>query len=142
MYVRIKRKKTTVFLHCEPGDTIQSLKDKLHALLDQVCLATCDVVLDQLLLTPSHVALPQQPGAQRLLSGTTILDDTKTLTDAGIGNDDVLALIYKTSGMWGGNSMTTAWPAGGNTTCVPTPGTTDGTWEDVDIEAPVLEDAG
>ncbi len=36
MYVRIKRKKTTVFLHVEPTDTILEVKQKLQELVEQV----------------------------------------------------------------------------------------------------------
>ena len=32
MYVRVKRKRQTIFLHCEPSDTILSLKKKIQAI--------------------------------------------------------------------------------------------------------------
>ena len=36
MYVRVKREKTTIFLHVEPTDTILEVKQKLQELCDQV----------------------------------------------------------------------------------------------------------
>lgn len=59
MFIRVKRKKTTYFLHCDPSETVVETKHKLHAL--------SDVPVDQqrLILLPSH----------------TVLDDNKTLAD-------------------------------------------------------------
>ena len=36
MYIRVKRKKMTMFLHVEPTDTILEVKQKLQELVDQV----------------------------------------------------------------------------------------------------------
>ena len=36
MYIRVKRKKATVFLHVEPTDTVLEVKQKLQELLEQV----------------------------------------------------------------------------------------------------------
>lgn len=36
MYVRIKRQKTTIFLHVEPTDTVLEVKQKLQELVQQV----------------------------------------------------------------------------------------------------------
>jgi hypothetical protein len=36
MYVRVKRKKTTIFLHVEPTDTVLEVKQKLQELVEQV----------------------------------------------------------------------------------------------------------
>lgn len=36
MYVRVKRSKTTIFLHVEPTDTVLELKQKLQELVQQV----------------------------------------------------------------------------------------------------------
>lgn len=36
MYIRIKRRKLTIFLHVEPTDTILEVKQKLEELVDQV----------------------------------------------------------------------------------------------------------
>lgn len=35
MYIRIKRKKVTYFLHCEPNETIKDIKEKIKALTNQ-----------------------------------------------------------------------------------------------------------
>jgi hypothetical protein len=39
MYIRVKRKKTTIFLVVEPTDTVLEVKQKLQALIDKVRLA-------------------------------------------------------------------------------------------------------
>jgi len=39
MYIRVKRKKTTIFLTVEPTDTVLEVKQKLQALIDKVCPA-------------------------------------------------------------------------------------------------------
>lgn len=36
MYIRVKRKKTTIFLVVEPTDTVLEVKGKLQALIDKV----------------------------------------------------------------------------------------------------------
>lgn len=36
MYVRVKRSKTTIFLHVEPTDTVLEIKQKLQELVQQV----------------------------------------------------------------------------------------------------------
>lgn len=36
MYVRVKRSKTTIFLHVEPTDTVLEVKQKLQELVQQV----------------------------------------------------------------------------------------------------------
>lgn len=38
MYVRIKRQKTTIFLHVEPTDTVLEVKQKLQELVQQASL--------------------------------------------------------------------------------------------------------
>jgi hypothetical protein len=35
MYIRVKRKKTTVFMHVEPTDTVLEVKQKLQELIEQ-----------------------------------------------------------------------------------------------------------
>ncbi|KXZ49506.1 hypothetical protein GPECTOR_21g732 [Gonium pectorale] len=70
MYVRVKRLKTTYFLHVEPTDTVLEVKQKLQELVDQ------------------------PPESQQLHKGQTVLDDAKKLIDLKVENDDVLALCY------------------------------------------------
>ena len=41
MYVRVKREKTTYFLHVEPTDTILEVKQKLQELIDLVSGRHC-----------------------------------------------------------------------------------------------------
>lgn len=75
MFIRVKRKKTTYFLHCDPSETVVETKHKLHAL--------SDVPVDQqrLVLLPAHA----------------VLDDNKTLADQKVENDAVVALTLKSA---------------------------------------------
>ena len=59
MFIRVKRKKTTFFLHCEPSETILEIKSKLQILTDH------DVDIQRLIL----------------LSRLQPLEDAKTLAD-------------------------------------------------------------
>mmetsp|Transcript_2449 Transcript_2449/g.4107 ORF Transcript_2449/g.4107 Transcript_2449/m.4107 type:complete len:90 (+) Transcript_2449:197-466(+) len=70
MYVRVKRKKTTVFLHVEPTETILEVKQKLQELLEQ------------------------PPEKQQLFKNNVPLEDAKKLADLRVENDDVLALTF------------------------------------------------
>lgn len=73
MYVRVKRRKTTFFLRCEPSETVQDLKQKLESLNGQ----------------PAN--------DQRLFLAATseMLDDSRSLAKQKIDNDAVLALAYR-----------------------------------------------
>lgn len=44
MYIRVKRKKTTIFLVVEPTDTVLEVKQKLQALIDKVGCAAVDAL--------------------------------------------------------------------------------------------------
>lgn len=59
MYIRVKRSKTTYFIHCDPTETVLDIKQKLHALIDQP-------VNDQRLI---------------LVGTGDVLEDSKTLAD-------------------------------------------------------------
>ena len=74
----------------------------------------------------------QDPGQQRLLHGSTVLDDPKTLTEAGIENDAMLALVFQQDGACGQRAHVS--------TTIATPNPPDGSWEEVDIEAPPLDE--
>mmetsp|Transcript_9929 Transcript_9929/g.24838 ORF Transcript_9929/g.24838 Transcript_9929/m.24838 type:complete len:94 (+) Transcript_9929:109-390(+) len=68
MYIRVKRKKTTMFLHVEPTDTIIEVKQKLQELVEQ------------------------PPESQQLFKNNALLEDAKRLADLKIENDDIIAL--------------------------------------------------
>ena len=70
MFVRVKREKTTFFLHVEPGFTILELKQQIQRLTGQP--------VDR----------------QRLLANEQVLEDPKTLAELKVENDMVLALVY------------------------------------------------
>ena len=59
MFIRVKRKKSTYFVNCEPSETVVDIKQKLHALTD--------VAADQQRLI--------------LLSSRVVLDDHKSLAN-------------------------------------------------------------
>ncbi|GAY48539.1 hypothetical protein CUMW_112450, partial [Citrus unshiu] len=73
MYIRVKRSKTTYFIHCDPTETILDIKQKLHALIDQP-------INDQRLI---------------LVGTGDVLEDSKTLADQKVENDAVLALTLR-----------------------------------------------
>ncbi|VFQ64776.1 unnamed protein product [Cuscuta campestris] len=73
MYIRVKRDKTTYFIQCQPTETIEQIKGKLHALTEQP-------IKDQRLI---------------LLETGGILDDAKTLADQKVANDAVVALALR-----------------------------------------------
>ncbi|KAH7404277.1 hypothetical protein KP509_15G019100 [Ceratopteris richardii] len=79
MFIRVKRKKTTYFLHCEPSDTTLEIKSKLQVLTDQ------DVDAQRLIL----------------VSNQLVLEDARTLAEQRVDNDAVVALTFKKdSGEW------------------------------------------
>eukprot|EP00250_Pteridium_aquilinum_P023290 c2657_g1_i1 orf=455-922(-) len=79
MFIRVKRKKTTYFLHCEPSETTLEIKSKLQVLTDQ------DVDIQRLIL----------------VSNQQVLEDAKTLADQKVENDAVVALTFKKdTGEW------------------------------------------
>jgi hypothetical protein len=73
MFIRVKRKKTTYFVNCEPSETVVDIKQKLHALTD--------VAADQQRLI--------------LLSSRVVLDDNKSLANQKVENDAIVALTLK-----------------------------------------------
>ncbi|KAJ1485287.1 hypothetical protein T484DRAFT_1945935 [Baffinella frigidus] len=73
MYVRVKRGKQTIFLHCDPQDTILSLKKKVEAING---------------LAPEKQRL-------MLVDDKVAYDDNKTVRECKIEDRDVIALVYK-----------------------------------------------
>ena len=71
MYIRVKRKNTTMFLLVEPTDTILEVKQRIQDLSDN------------------------GPDLQRLIKGKEVLEDAKTLAEHKIENDDIVALVFK-----------------------------------------------
>lgn len=102
MYIRIKRKKTTVFLHVEPTDTVLEVKQKLQELVEQVRLVPRSAARRcsscswwQSLHLP---ALLQPPEKQQLLKDDVVLEDAKKLSDLKVENEDTLALTFQQEG--------------------------------------------
>eukprot|EP00670_Eutreptiella_braarudii_P026488 CAMPEP_0174375776 /NCGR_PEP_ID=MMETSP0811_2-20130205/115797_1 /TAXON_ID=73025 ORGANISM="Eutreptiella gymnastica-like, Strain CCMP1594" /NCGR_SAMPLE_ID=MMETSP0811_2 /ASSEMBLY_ACC=CAM_ASM_000667 /LENGTH=103 /DNA_ID=CAMNT_0015526341 /DNA_START=23 /DNA_END=330 /DNA_ORIENTATION=+ len=73
-YVRIKRHKQTIFLHCELTDHALTLKEKI-SLINNVPIEN-----------------------QRLLLDKQVLEDAASLQEQGIQNDTVLFLVYRIDG--------------------------------------------
>eukprot|EP00879_Flechtneria_rotunda_P028836 GHRR01031067.1.p1 GENE.GHRR01031067.1~~GHRR01031067.1.p1 ORF type:complete len:112 (+),score=28.86 GHRR01031067.1:293-628(+) len=78
MYIRVKRKKTTVFLQVEPTDTVLEVKQKLQALVEW---------------PPHKLQLFKEPHNQ-----PTVLEDAKKLADLRVENDEVVAMAYLQDG--------------------------------------------
>ncbi|KJE96945.1 hypothetical protein CAOG_007189 [Capsaspora owczarzaki ATCC 30864] len=77
MYIRIKRKKLTVFLECSLSDTVGVLKQKLGRIVQM------------------------EPANMRLLFDQQVLDDSKTVELNRLANDDQVVLVYKQAdGEW------------------------------------------
>ena len=74
MYVRVKRLKTTSFLHVEPTDTISSVKTKLQDLLQEA------------------------PERQQLYKDGNLLEDDRSLAELKIETDDALTLVLQQDG--------------------------------------------
>lgn len=79
MYIRVKRKKSTYFVDCDPSETTLQVKAKLQNL-------TSNPIRNQRLI---------------LLSSYQVLDDTRTLAQQKVENDVVVAMtLKKGNGQW------------------------------------------
>lgn len=90
-YVRIKRKKTTMFLYTEPQDTVHDLRAKVNHITK---VPTTDVkfFIDT--------------------EGEVPVDENKTLADQKIQNEDVLYMIYRKEGSDEWEDIELAWADG------------------------------
>lgn len=75
MYIRVKRANQTIFIYAEPSDSIVDVKTKIAAINK--------VPVDSL----------------RLIFANNPLEDSKTLVDYRIENDNVVFVVYKKEGM-------------------------------------------
>lgn len=75
MYIRVKRQRSTAFLHLSPSDTVAAVKQKLKELYD----------ID--------------PKNQRLYKDGTVLEDNRSLAELKIETDDVLVVAFQI-GVW------------------------------------------
>ncbi|KAL9649204.1 hypothetical protein ABK040_004225 [Willaertia magna] len=73
MYVRIKRQKTTIFLHCDPIDKISTLKERISQL--------------------TSISVDKQK-LFRNEDSEEDLTDNLTLEELAISNDSILYLVY------------------------------------------------
>eukprot|EP00270_Netrium_digitus_P017939 TRINITY_DN6724_c0_g1_i1.p1 TRINITY_DN6724_c0_g1~~TRINITY_DN6724_c0_g1_i1.p1 ORF type:complete len:117 (+),score=17.79 TRINITY_DN6724_c0_g1_i1:43-351(+) len=89
MYVRVKRRSVTYFLHCDPSDTAFMLKQKLQILSDH----------------------PLEHQRLTLVASNAILEDRKTLAEQKMENDAVLALTLKLSDSGGWEEICIDKPA-------------------------------
>jgi transcription elongation factor B subunit 2 len=78
MYVRVKRQRTTLFLHVEPTDTVLQVKTKIEDLLQAA------------------------PANQRLYKDGALLEDGRSLAELRVETDDELALALRQEGAPGG----------------------------------------
>lgn len=104
MYVRVKRKKQTIFLHVEPTDTVLEVKQKLQDLVEQVGAAKpipaslLDLFGPCLKPKVGWLLALQPPERQQLHKGNSVLDDAKKLAELKVENDDILALCFLQDG--------------------------------------------
>mmetsp|Transcript_31209 Transcript_31209/g.83737 ORF Transcript_31209/g.83737 Transcript_31209/m.83737 type:complete len:107 (-) Transcript_31209:8-328(-) len=73
MYIKIKRQRQTIFLNCEPGDTIISLKQKIKAI-------NSVPAEDQRLIVPED---------------KVVCDDNKTVRECKLEDGMIVALVYR-----------------------------------------------
>lgn len=85
--MRVKRANQTVFLNSEPTDTVHDLKSKLSGINK--------VPTDNI----------------RLIFNSNPLEESKSLNDLKIENDNVLYFVYKKEG-------TAKWVGGASSNCV------------------------
>jgi len=85
MYVRIKRKKQTVFLHCDLNDTIATLKARVALIMGT------------------------QVPMQKLLLGRQNLEDHNTLADCGIEKDSPDTVLFLIQRLDDGQSGEEVW---------------------------------
>ncbi|KAI5062493.1 hypothetical protein GOP47_0023032 [Adiantum capillus-veneris] len=79
IFIRVKRKKSTYFVHCEPNETILEVKAKLQTLSDH------PIYTQRLILLATH----------------QVLDDARTLAEQKVENDAVIAMtLRKSTGEW------------------------------------------
>eukprot|EP00126_Sphaerothecum_destruens_P004063 Sdes_comp17959_c0_seq2m7214 len=76
VYIRVKRKKTTIFLEATSEEKVISLKKKLEPLTK---------------MSPENI---------KLFSKEKPLEDEKNLAFYNIDNDDVVAMVFKDGGDW------------------------------------------
>lgn len=77
MYVRVKRQKTTYFLHVEPTDTVLELKQKLQELVDKVRMGWNRDGTPHVWLTVRWgPPLSLAPRGKRAASGCLVMVDT------------------------------------------------------------------
>jgi hypothetical protein len=76
MYVKLKRQKQTIFLHCEKDETIRNLKEKVMS-INKVPVENQAIYISK--------------------EGDDPLGDDVKLQDAKIFNDSILYLVFKDS---------------------------------------------
>src|SRR5215467_12602414 len=75
MYIRVKRQKQTIFLSTDPNETVADVKKKL-ADINKI-----------------------SQGKIRLLTGETVMEDSKTIGDLKIENEKIIFMVYKKEGI-------------------------------------------
>eukprot|EP00286_Rhodomonas_abbreviata_P000038 CAMPEP_0181288380 /NCGR_PEP_ID=MMETSP1101-20121128/300_1 /TAXON_ID=46948 /ORGANISM="Rhodomonas abbreviata, Strain Caron Lab Isolate" /LENGTH=104 /DNA_ID=CAMNT_0023392495 /DNA_START=178 /DNA_END=492 /DNA_ORIENTATION=+ len=75
MYLRIKRQKQCIFLHCDPSDTILTIKQKIKG------INNVEIADQRLLVTDEKI----------------VCDESKTVKECKLEDGAVVALVYKKS---------------------------------------------
>merc|ERR1711865_454496 len=76
-YVRVRRQMTTTFLWVDPADTAADLKAKIHK-ITKVPAGDIKLFIDK--------------------TGDVVLDETKSLADQKVDNDQELFMVYRKEG--------------------------------------------
>ncbi|CAM6101567.1 unnamed protein product [Calypogeia fissa] len=85
MFIRVKRKKTTYFLHCDPTETVLEIKQKIQALSDNPVDCQRLILLSSQLVLEDNRTLADQKVVEGLQG--VLLGDAKTLADQQVEND-------------------------------------------------------
>lgn len=90
MYVKVKRRRLTLFVRAQPSDSVNTVRDSVYSsLFSQGSTENLDDGddIDVRVRSPEDIAL--------MTAQHTMLDGTKSLVDSNIENGSVLCLVRK-----------------------------------------------
>lgn len=99
MYIRLKRKSQTVFLHVEPSNTFLQVKQRIAEILSvadptHIMLVASDKVHQNYFLYCSSNIYIYLFTSSRILFQKKELMDLATLSDQEIQNDDIVYMVF------------------------------------------------
>ncbi|WPT13556.1 hypothetical protein PSENEW3_00001394 [Picochlorum sp. SENEW3] len=89
MYVKVKRRRLTLFVRAQPSDSVNTVRDSVYSSLFSQGSSTDNSLgdIDVRVCGPEDIAL--------MTAEQTMLDGTKSLVDSNIENGSVLCLVRK-----------------------------------------------